>query len=398
MDITPRELRDVEIRESFRGYHRDDVNELLERAAATLEAANERMQQMNERLTTVQSETGHTRETEDILHRTLLLAQRAADEAVGEATAKARQMLDDAEIQSRRLVADAEADARRRGETERRRLEEEVLDLAGRRDALLADVEALTRFEADYRDRMVRALEADLSALRSRPPASPGPRPEPSDVDLPVFSEGFARREQPEPPTFSEPAPARAPDPFGVRSPEATPSPFVATPTSFAAQIPPTLSTQPAPAPSGEPDRSAREGSTQAVDVQSLFDRAGMGGASLAFETPAAPTATTGQPPSADPFAPKPAAANVLADEPPTGAGAVSATPVEAPTPPSTPTADTVDAEVLDDDAFFATLREAVHDDTPLGPREDDDATGENMFFDPQAENTGFRDVFRRRR
>ena len=111
MDITPRELRDVEIRESFRGYHRDDVNELLERAAATLDAANERMQQMNERLATVQSETGHTRETEDILHRTLLLAQRAADEAVGEATAKARQMLDDAEIQSRRLVADAEADA-----------------------------------------------------------------------------------------------------------------------------------------------------------------------------------------------------------------------------------------------------------------------------------------------
>ena len=96
MEITPRELRDVEIRESFRGYSRDEVNELLERAAATLDAANERIQQMSERLSTAQSETGHTRETEDILHRTLLLAQRAADEAVGEATAKARQMMDDA--------------------------------------------------------------------------------------------------------------------------------------------------------------------------------------------------------------------------------------------------------------------------------------------------------------
>ena len=58
---------------------------------------------------------------------------------------------------------------------------------------------------------------------------------------------------------------------------------------------------------------------------------------------------------------------------------------------------DAVDAEVLDDDAFFATLREAVHDETPLGPR-DEDATGENMFFDQEAENSGFRDVFRRRR
>src|SRR5436305_6944085 len=142
MEITPRELRDVEIREAFRGYSRDEVNELLERAAATLEAANERVQQMTERLNTAQSETGHTRETEDILHRTLLLAQRAADEAVAEATAKSRQMLDDAETTSRRLIAESEAEARRKGDFERGRLEEEIVELAGRRDTLLADVEA----------------------------------------------------------------------------------------------------------------------------------------------------------------------------------------------------------------------------------------------------------------
>ena len=58
---------------------------------------------------------------------------------------------------------------------------------------------------------------------------------------------------------------------------------------------------------------------------------------------------------------------------------------------------DELEAEVLDDDAFFATLREAVHDETPLGPR-DEDATGEDMFFDQESENPGFRDVFRRRR
>src|ERR1700709_2114192 len=109
MEITPRELRDVEIRESFRGYSRDDVNELLERAASTLEAANERLQQMSERLSTAQSETGHTR-------------------------ANAVQMPDRAETQDKRLVAAAGSEARRRGETERRRLEEEVLDFAGRRD------------------------------------------------------------------------------------------------------------------------------------------------------------------------------------------------------------------------------------------------------------------------
>src|SRR5438105_4580125 len=189
MEISPRELRAVEIRESLRGYNRDEVNDLLERAAGTIQATTERLQQLTERLASAQSEAGRTRETEDVLHRTLLLAQRAADEAVAEATAKSRQMLDDAEMQSRRLVADAETEARRRGDAERRRLEEEIVELSDRRDALLADVEALTRFEAEYRERMTRTLEADLFALRSRPTTAPGSRPEPSDVDVPAIED-----------------------------------------------------------------------------------------------------------------------------------------------------------------------------------------------------------------
>ncbi len=54
-----------------------------------------------------------------------------------------------------------------------------------------------------------------------------------------------------------------------------------------------------------------------------------------------------------------------------------------------------IEAEVLDDDAFFASLREAVRDDdAPLSLQED--ATSEN-FFDQEDEDTGKR-RFRRRR
>jgi len=85
MDVTPRELRDVEIREAFRGYNRDEVNDLLERAAAAIEALNERTRVLGERLASGQTESGRGRDTEDMLHRTLLLAQRASDEAIAEA-------------------------------------------------------------------------------------------------------------------------------------------------------------------------------------------------------------------------------------------------------------------------------------------------------------------------
>ena len=57
---------------------------------------------------------------------------------------------------------------------------------------------------------------------------------------------------------------------------------------------------------------------------------------------------------------------------------------------------DALDSEVLDDDAFFATLREAVHDDSPLGPREE--GAEENDFYGDEGEKASFRDVFRRRR
>ena len=331
MEITPRELRDVEIMESLRGYHRDEFNDLLERAAATLEAANERIRQLTERLSSAQTEAGRTRETEDILHRTLLLAQRAADEAVAEATAKARQMVDDSEIQSRRTIADAEAEARRRGEAERQRLEKEVVELAGRRDALLADVEAMNRFESEYRDRMVRALEADLTALRTRPSTAPGSRPEVSDVEVPVVQEAMARREQATPPA-REQLPEE-PEDEPVSEAEAVPD---------LAHVP-----DPKPMPVEDSSPSTRE-----VDVRSLFESND--------EVP--------------PSEPMPAHSYDLLGP------------------------DALDSEVLDDDAFFATLRDAVHDDAPLGPRGEDDLTPDRHFFDQDADRGTFRDGFRRRR
>ena len=73
MDVTPRELRDIDIREGFRGYNRDDVDELLERAAATIDSLNERLRKLSEQVQTTDTGQQPTRETEDMLHRTLLL-------------------------------------------------------------------------------------------------------------------------------------------------------------------------------------------------------------------------------------------------------------------------------------------------------------------------------------
>src|SRR3954452_1845337 len=216
MDVSPRELRDIDIREGFRGYNRDDVDELLERAAGTIEALNERVRRLTEQVSTAESTpapastAGGSRETEEMLHRTLLLAQRAADEAVAEAQFKARQILDDAESKSRTMVSEAETTARRQAETERRRLESEVLELGAKRDALVADVDALERFEQDYRVRLRRAVEADLEQLSSKGSVAPSPRPTTHDVEMPASSPGAARTEPVAAAPSAPPTPAAA--------------------------------------------------------------------------------------------------------------------------------------------------------------------------------------------
>lgn len=341
MDVTPRELRDIDIREGFRGYNRDDVDELLERAAATIEAQNERVRRLTEQVSSAESApapastAGGSRETEEMLHRTLLLAQRAADEAVAEAQFKARQILDDAESKARAQLSEAESSARRQVEGERRRLESEVLELASRREALLADVDGLEKFESEYRQRLRRALEADLESLAGKVPAAPSARPPIHDVDLPQSEAAGASSTPPPPSAAPSFTPTAAP-----QTPQA-PATDAGPPTAEIRSVPSWDQPSPSSAPSTP---STPEGSTT------------LGGS---------------------------AAAAAAGNDAPTG---------EAARPPLFAAESGNDAEPLDDEAFFASLREAVSDQSPLGPR--DDASDSPSSFEDD-EKSG---LFRRRR
>jgi DivIVA domain-containing protein len=346
MDVTPRELRDVEIREAFRGYNRDEVNDLLERAAAAIEALNERTRVLGERLASGQTESGRGRDTEDMLHRTLLLAQRASDEAIAEAEEKARVMVEDAETRSRRMLADAAIEARRTTESERRRLEQEIAELQHRSEALTTDVDGLERFESDYRTRLMSAMEADLHAIerdlqviRDRSDSMPGDRPALTATD-----------------TIATPPPVRSAD---VRPPDVRP-----------------------------PDANE----TQELDVRSLLD-----------EDKAKPligsAGMTGTQPISD--AAQAAASEMVGGTAHESTATASA---KAPVVQAPATIDLFGAEqqaavestALDDDSFFASLRDAVRDDAPPGPR---DAAERSIFDqDDSKDSPNFREAFKRRR
>ena len=215
MDVTPHDLRNAELREAFRGYRPEEVEELLERAAVTLERMHERNRQLQEKIAGLEAEGSTAKEMESVLRQTLLLAQRTADETVTTAHDKARHLVEEAEDRALTLTSEAEEQARIVGEAQRQKYEAIVAELSARRDVLTLDIDGLERVQADYRGRLRAILEKELEDLDRRA-ALPAPaRPELHEIDLSAVPEPAAA--DPAEPEVAE-TPASSPGGAGGQS------------------------------------------------------------------------------------------------------------------------------------------------------------------------------------
>jgi DivIVA domain-containing protein len=375
MDVTPQELRGSEIKEAFRGYHRDEVDDLLERAAVTIENLMRQAQEAPPRQAADAALAQVSRNDAETIQRTLLLAQRAADDAIAEAEERARQILDESEAKAQTLVGEAEVTARRIHEGERRRLEGEIAELIARRARLQTDADALEAYASGYRDRVRAAIENDLANLGSAIDA-PSERPEMSDVataePTPEPSSGSSDSRDDETATRAINL-VEAETSGPVASAPAPPASAPAAPGPVAAPAP-----APSPGPSAAPAPAETEWPPPAPSAQT----------SIAVDTHA-----PWEPPTAMPESPTPEASRGTS-----GSGALGSDTSGAGQPFSSDVvmeAQPVDSDLLDDDAFFASLRDAVRDDAPLGPVDDGFPESSAFFDDAQPEEPSRR--FRRR-
>src|SRR5205807_4058017 len=189
MDVTPHDLRNAELREAFRGYRPEEVEELLERAAVTLERLHERNRQLAEKVAALEAEGSTAKEMESVLRQTLLLAQRTADETVTAAHERARHLVEESEDRALTLTSEAEEQARIVGEAQRQKHEAIVAELSRRRDVLTLDIDALERVQADYRGRLRAILEKELEDLDRRAALPQPMRPDLHEIDLSAVPE-----------------------------------------------------------------------------------------------------------------------------------------------------------------------------------------------------------------
>jgi DivIVA domain-containing protein len=167
-------LRTVEFRETLKGYHRDDVDEYLEKAAVEAEGLQEQLRQASERLRQAgerisQLESAEPRPApaavaadaglaDETLQRTLLLAQKFVDETKADAEARASKLVAEAEAHARSVRSAAESNVAQITAESERRLREEVTRLEGIRVQLAGDVEAMARHLEGERQRLRAAL------------------------------------------------------------------------------------------------------------------------------------------------------------------------------------------------------------------------------------------------
>ena len=364
MDVTPQELRGSEIKDAWRGYDRDEVDDLLERAAVTIENLTRQDQSPRHR--------SRSRSPREPVDGAAAVEPRRRRDAAAHAAARAARRrrrgrrgagpgppdAREAEAKAQALVSDAEATARRIAEGERRRLEARCSSCRARRELLL---------------RPTPTRSTSTSPTTADAPRAASSRGRPRALDRASSTSRVPpSRTRPERATTVEAVPDRRGAISRARPPSAHRSRRAAGRTVHGRRTPGCV-----PRPRRWRHRRGRGSSrTSAVPpgpnppVRRLVRRAAVAARRLRRRArPSAESRLSPRPPvprrrlARRRRRPRPRARPARRGS--TGTAQPRAVPGRprrrAKPPRSTPT--------LDDDAFFASLREAVRDDTPLGPR-----------------------------
>lgn len=143
MALTPMDIHNKEFSKGFRGYRETEVDDFLDEVVREFESHIKQTAALQEQMEKAQEELERYRNIEDTLNRTMVVAQKTADEVRENARREAELIVREAEQRAKEIILSAE----RRVEDSRRELEETVrqasLFRAKLRGMLRAQMDAL---------------------------------------------------------------------------------------------------------------------------------------------------------------------------------------------------------------------------------------------------------------
>ena len=178
MDVTPKEINEKQFRDAWRGYNQEEVDDFLDQIAEAVDNTQRDSESLRERNLELEQALSGTREAEEMLKKTLVTAQRAAEEAIAKAKEKADQLVAEAEKRAagaheaaRKIIEDAESDAKRRTIDIEKQAQERRRDLD---DA----ISHLSAFQSELQEKLRTFLEMQQEALEAlvtdEPPSATG--------------------------------------------------------------------------------------------------------------------------------------------------------------------------------------------------------------------------------
>lgn len=190
MDLTPRDIQEKQFHDSFRGYDHEEVDMFLDEIAGSFDRIYRENQEFHHRFRQVEEQLREAKGSEDMLKRMLVTAQETADRAVAEAKDRAQATIGGAESRASEIVGEAEAAAKKLVGDAEAKAQQIVSSAVERERELQVSIEALKKWDSDYRARIKAFIESQLKMLVTGaippPPAAAAPAPAESAAQKPA--------------------------------------------------------------------------------------------------------------------------------------------------------------------------------------------------------------------
>lgn len=165
MGLTPDDIVNYPLKQAVRGYSVPQVDQLLDQVADTVEKLSTEVDDLRRRLRQSEDRLAASSETESTLKRTLVTAQRAAEQSLEEAREEAAELVRDARREAAGVLEEAQLDAEELRVEALKAARAEEAEIRRRRQSLEGHIEALRIFEREYRARLRGHLEDQLRIL-----------------------------------------------------------------------------------------------------------------------------------------------------------------------------------------------------------------------------------------
>ncbi|AEF95124.1 DivIVA domain protein [Desulfotomaculum nigrificans CO-1-SRB] len=166
--LTPMEIQAKEFNKSIRGYDVKEVDNWVQKVKENYERLYVENHELKERLEQNEQSLVHYKDLEDALQRTLVMAQKNAEDMKNNAEREAKVILEQAEMAAKTIKQRAEEEAEQMLK-EASQKAEEMLKMADQRvGAILEEYRRLERQANVFRVKFKAFLEAQMDMLEGK--------------------------------------------------------------------------------------------------------------------------------------------------------------------------------------------------------------------------------------